>query len=1062
MRILRWISNNFLFIATLVLLAFIPLYPKLPLLDVKNTWVYVRLEDFVVISVLLIWVFLLFKRKITLKTPLTVPIIIFWIVGAVATIHAMILIFPYTANVFPNVAFLSFLRRIEYISLFFVGYEAMKDKKFLTYVVIVLSVTLFCVGVYGIGQKFLGFPAYLTMNEEFAKGIPIRLSFLSRVPSTFGGHYDLAAYLVLIIPILVSVAFGFKNLSIRMLLSGVIFLGFVTLFMTVSRVSFFVLLVSLTVLLLFQSRRLIIFSIPIIAIFVFGFLTFSTTLLERFGSSIKEVNVLVEAQTGEAIGHVKEISSQDFENKLIYKKYVRDKDELMAAILEKSKGQPTASPSAIFPFMLLPSKIIVLVPQDTPTGENLPQGTGYISLSLSPVIKRPGEIFYEKQIPTTASQSEVLMIHGDFLIKRAAAYDLSFTTRFQGEWPKAIEAFRKNVFLGSGFASVSLAVDNNYLRILGEIGVLGFASFFAIFLVAGIYIKRVLPDVDNAVVKSFVLGFVAGVVGLSLNGLLIDVFEASKVAFMLWILTGVTLGTLHLYQKSQLNLYRDLKNLATSNLAIIGYLFIVAVTLFSPLLNNFFTGDDFTWFRWASDCEKCSFWRTILNYFIDANGFFYRPGTKIYFLIMHSIFWFNQTAFHLISIFLHFVVAVLVFFLSQKILRDFRLSILASSLFIVLSGYSEAVFWVSSTGFLFNAMFTLLSLLFFIYWEEKNKNIYCVFTIISLALSLFFHEVGVVAPFLIILYKYAIINSFSTGVFKKRYIMLFVPVILYLPLRLFAQSHWFNGDYSYDLIMLPFNVFGNLLGYIFLTVFGAISLPVYQGLRSFSRENILIFLVMFFGILFIFTLTYRFIRKVLNKDDQKIIVFGSMFFAISLLPFLGLGNITSRYSYLASIGLILLFVFFIKKLYTYLLWSGKEIAIAGLTLIITLFCLLHIMQIQQIHNDWYEGGLKVKRFFVAIDAVYTDSWKDTLTDLYFVNVPIRVGEAWVFPVGLSDAVWFAFKSKEIRVYTPISLDLAFDYKGDSENAHVFRFNADADIEELARGKNKQITVKSKK
>ena len=40
------------------------------------------------------------------------------------------------------------------------------------------------------------------MNEEFAKGIPIKLSQLSRVPSTFAGHYDLAAYLVLMIPIL--------------------------------------------------------------------------------------------------------------------------------------------------------------------------------------------------------------------------------------------------------------------------------------------------------------------------------------------------------------------------------------------------------------------------------------------------------------------------------------------------------------------------------------------------------------------------------------------------------------------------------------------------------------------------------------------------------------------------------------------------------------------------------------------------------------------------------------------------------------------------------------------
>ena len=39
MKIYKWISENLLFVTTLFLLAFIPLYPKLPLFDIKNTWV---------------------------------------------------------------------------------------------------------------------------------------------------------------------------------------------------------------------------------------------------------------------------------------------------------------------------------------------------------------------------------------------------------------------------------------------------------------------------------------------------------------------------------------------------------------------------------------------------------------------------------------------------------------------------------------------------------------------------------------------------------------------------------------------------------------------------------------------------------------------------------------------------------------------------------------------------------------------------------------------------------------------------------------------------------------
>ena len=124
-KIVSWISDNVLFVETIFLLAFIPLYPKLPLLDIKNTWVYIRAEDFVVLFVLLSMLILLFKRRISLRTPLTIPILVFWIIGAIATIHGVLLIFPKIANVFPNVAFLSLMRHIEYMSLFFIAYLGM-------------------------------------------------------------------------------------------------------------------------------------------------------------------------------------------------------------------------------------------------------------------------------------------------------------------------------------------------------------------------------------------------------------------------------------------------------------------------------------------------------------------------------------------------------------------------------------------------------------------------------------------------------------------------------------------------------------------------------------------------------------------------------------------------------------------------------------------------------------------------------------------------------------------------------------------------------------------------
>lgn len=722
-KIFSWVWENILFLETLFLLIFIPLYPKLPLLDVRNTWVYVRAEDFVVAFVLLSWLVLFFRKKISLKTPLTIPILIFWIIGAVATTHGVLLIFPTIANVFPNVAFLSLLRHIEYMSLFFIAYHGMRDKRLLPVVIGVLVITLLGVIGYGFGQKYLEFPAYLTMNEEFAKGIPIHLSQLSRVPSTFAGQYDLAAYLVLIIPILASLVFGFKNWIIKFFLLATSSLAFILLLMTVSRVSFFVLFIALFIVLFFQKKKILLLSLPTIAIFTVLIFSFQPTVFDRFKNTIKETDVLVDAQTGDSVGNVKFVPAAYFKNKIILQKRVKDKEELINAITTES-GTEGVSSSAILPFEFIPPEVPLVLATNASTGENLPQGTGYINLPLSPVVARLGNFYYELPPEVKASFSaQVLVLHGDFVVKRAAAYDLSFTTRFQGEWPNALLAFQRNILVGSGYGSVSLAVDNNYFRMLGEIGLLGIVSFLVIFLSLGIYIWKIFPNIESKLAKSFVLGFTAGVIGLALNAILIDVFEASKVAYVLWLLSGIVLGVLVLYQKNVFNLFAELRKFATSAYAVVAYLLFVSIVLFYPMLGNFFVGDDFTWFRWVADCApNCSPINTLIGYFTDANGFFYRPGTKIYFYLMYSNFWLNQVVYHAVSLFLHFIVAALFFLLARKILKNNLLSVLAAFLFLLMSGYTEAIFWISSTGHLFNAVFALLSLLFFVSWTEKEKT----------------------------------------------------------------------------------------------------------------------------------------------------------------------------------------------------------------------------------------------------------------------------------------------------------------------------------------------------
>jgi hypothetical protein len=1042
MKILKWLSNNILFVLTLFLLAFIPLYPKIPLLGVTHTWVYVRLEDFAVVLAILVWIILLILKKTSLKTPLTIPITIFWVIGGLATLHGVLILFPTLANVFSNVAFLSFLRRIEYMSLFFIAFASIKDKKSITYIAITLVATLFLVVGYGFGQKYFGFPAFLTMNEEFAKGIPIRLSELSRVPSTFAGQYDLAAYLVLVIPLLVSLAFGFKNIFSKIILFIAAALGFVLLFLTVSRISFFALLLSLLLLLILQKKKIIILSFLALTAIL---LIFSPSLLQRFQSTVSEVNVLVDAKTGGAVGEVREVPAAYFQGKII---------KMMSA----SADGLSATMSAIMPSDLVPPIApLVVEANNSSTGENLPQGTSYVNLPLAPVIKKLDEYFSQKLVTKNGVQTEdISVFFGDYLIKKAKAYDLSFTTRFQGEWPNAFEAFRRNILVGSGYGSVSMAVDNNYLRILGESGLLGFIAFFSVFIVAMIYIKNILPKVDSSVVRSFVIGFVAGSFGLAINAFLIDVFEASKIAFSYWLLMGVVIGTMQLYKKEDVDLLKGFKKVITSSVAVISYIFVVVMSFFSPMFTNYFVGDDFTWLRWAASC--CN---NVGSYFTQADGFFYRPGTKLYFSLMYSSFWLNQTMYHLVSILLHFAVSVLLFLILKKILKNYVLSVVGVAIFLILSGYHEIIFWIASTGHLFNAFFILLGLLSFMLWKEKKKLIYFIISLASIILSMLFHELGIIAPLLIILYdllfeEKSILNKLSR---KTSYFILLFPILPYLGLRFLAQSHWFNGDYSYNIVKLPYNILGNAIGYLSLDFFGPQSLSFYEQLRNFSKTHLIFAIPITLIIVIGLIIGYKIIMRRIDEKEKKIVVFGFLFFLIALLPFLGFGNITSRYSYLSSVGFVILIAVFLKKAYLYLIKiSDKRIGVICIFTIAIIYIMAQSFELQKIQIDWASAGKKSERLLVSIEEHSQDSWMRQKMQFYFVNMPIRNGEAWVWPVGLKDALWFTFKNPNIEVSSAPSVSSAIEQASGSSSAHVFEFNNDGSVSEFVRAKSGEIEL----
>ena len=117
----------------------------------------------------------------------------------------------------------------------------------------------------------------------------------------------------------------------------------------------------------------------------------------------------------------------------------------------------------------------------------------------------------------------------------------SLGIRTNVEWPRALNAFYKNPLLGTGYSSITLATDNDLLRSLGEVGILGTGALFLVFY---ILIKKMFSFFSGSrnFKKCWLVGIFCATVSLLISGLFIDVLEASKISEVFWLYMGISWG----------------------------------------------------------------------------------------------------------------------------------------------------------------------------------------------------------------------------------------------------------------------------------------------------------------------------------------------------------------------------------------------------------------------------------------------------------------------------------------------------------------------------------------
>lgn len=508
---LKWLDEHVLEYLSLLILIIVPLYPKIPLADVLPGYIVrIRLDDLIIGFAFLVWIIWLVRKKVTLRgNPLFIPILIYLIIGFVSSLSAIFItktVPLQTLHV--EKIFLHWARRVEYFSVFFVFYSSIKSFSQIKKYIYLAAVVLLAVSIYGFGQKYLYWPAYSTMNREFSKGIKLYLTENARVLSTFGGHYDLAAYLMIVLTLFIPLMFVVKKWLLKALFFVISVAGFWLLILTVSRTSFLAYMVSITVafgLLIYKKGWFWAISRWFIVILI------SMTIMLSFG------------QLSERFAHLLKLDNL---KTLVFKPITK----------EAPKGAGTA-------FLDIGSK------SDIPPSSQKPSQSPTPSQN-----QKPSDVYTD--VPEYGSSGASAIAKPRVYSQNAIQYDLSTSIRLDSTWPKAIAGFTKNPLLGSGYSTLTKAniedfteaesTDNDFLRALGETGLLGFLSFYGIVAVVCYFAISSFSKIKDLFNATVVAGLFAATIGLLVNAFYIDVFVSSKVAYTYWIMVAILLSTIKL------------------------------------------------------------------------------------------------------------------------------------------------------------------------------------------------------------------------------------------------------------------------------------------------------------------------------------------------------------------------------------------------------------------------------------------------------------------------------------------------------------------------------------
>ena len=332
---------------------------------------------------------------------------------------------------------------------------------------------------------------------------------------------------------------------------------------------------------------------------------------------------------------------------------------------------------------------------------------------------------------------------------------------------------------------------------------------------------------------------------------------------------------------------------------IISICLILAVTFisfFPSLENDFVNRDDNLYVTNNSLITELS-WENIKTIFSTSYMGHYHPLTLLSYSMEYLFFKLNPFIYHTTNLLLHLCNSLLVFWLIFMLTGSLLTSLVVALFFGIHPMHVESVVWISERKDVLYSFFFLGSMISYLFYRRTKEMRYYYLLFFLFVLSLLSKAMAITLPFVLLLCDYLLNRKFDRNLLIEK-APFFIIAFCFGLIAIFAQGPIRGTEQANPLSLFNKSfIFSSILVFYLTKIISPVKLScIYPPIREIITPWPYIFL-------YLPTMAGFLIVCLILIKKTKNIIFGLLFFLVTMIPVLPLKIVSDRYTYIPYIGI---------------------------------------------------------------------------------------------------------------------------------------------------------------